>query len=238
MSLPNLPFSTLVPFCRPDVFSLFLPLKLLFAFSLLPHKSPSLTSHLPMLQAISDHSIRLPEYSTEPLVDHLILPLVVPRSAFCPQTLVPSSSCDVSAPACPSSLQSLSSHPRQHRVALKPSLHIFAGLYDAVGPRRRLSMSISGRYPFPSEYFTVATGLGQSCDDGRYGPIPEARKKHPLGTGFFALRGVHVQACSVDELTNERTAAGLFWPEQRAGCNLLTGQFNGFQNPFLMGCRH
>lgn len=75
---PEIPLSTLLPFCRPDVFFLFLLLKLLFSFSLLPHKSPSLTSHLSMLQAISDHSIRLPETPIEPLVDHLMLPLVAP----------------------------------------------------------------------------------------------------------------------------------------------------------------
>lgn len=101
MSLPNLLFSTLLPFCRPDVLSLFLLLFLFLAFSLLPHKSPSLTSHLSMIQATSDHSIRLPEAPIEPLVDHLMLPLVAPRSACCPQTLVPSSSCHVSAPAHP-----------------------------------------------------------------------------------------------------------------------------------------
>lgn len=44
-------------------------------------------------------------------------------------------------------------------------------------------MSISGRYPFPLEYFTVATGLGQSCDGGRYGSIPEARKNIHWGRG-------------------------------------------------------
>lgn len=44
-------------------------------------------------------------------------------------------------------------------------------------------MTMSGRYPFPLEYFTVATGLGQSCDDGRYGSIPEARKNIHWGRG-------------------------------------------------------
>lgn len=131
-----------------------------FAFRLLPHQSPSLTSRLSMLQAISDHSVRLPESPIGPLVDHLMLPLVAPRSALCPQAPVPSSSCYVSAPAHPSTLQPLSSRPRQHRVALKPSLHVFAGLSDVAGPRRRLSMSISGRYPFPLEYFSVATAWG------------------------------------------------------------------------------
>jgi hypothetical protein len=58
-----MPISADLMFC----FLFLLLLKLLFAFTSLPHKSPSLTSSLPMLQAISDHSISIPEIPIAPL---------------------------------------------------------------------------------------------------------------------------------------------------------------------------
>lgn len=59
----SMPISADLMFC----FLFLLLLKLLFAFTSLPHKSPSLTSSLPMLQAISDHSISIPEIPIAPL---------------------------------------------------------------------------------------------------------------------------------------------------------------------------